>query len=123
MDVLYQEEEGKGGSDVKPEREALTPGELLVSVGGMLAPAAVVDVCALYGRSNPTLVATLLGGLGAMGGGSIGVKLLEGLEAAGISAARALGEVHAKARPLTGVAAATAAADLFCFRLRCVRVV
>lgn len=64
--------------------------------GGVLDPPACLDVCALYGRSNPALVARLLGSLGGLDGGSVGVRLAEGLEASGLAAARALAEVHAK---------------------------
>ena len=64
--------------------------------GGVLDPPACLDVCALYGRSNPALVAQLLGSLGGLDGGSVGVRLAEGLEASGLAAARALAEVHAK---------------------------
>ncbi|CAM9918610.1 unnamed protein product [Laminaria digitata] len=62
----------------------------------MLSPAAVLDACALYGRSNPSLVADLLRSLGELDGGAVGVILAEGLEEAGLTAARALAEVHAK---------------------------
>lgn len=64
--------------------------------GGMLGPPAVLDVCALYGRSNPALVARLLGSLGELDGGAVGVRLAGGLEESGLAAARALADVHAK---------------------------
>lgn len=74
-----------------------TPGELLVAkCRGMLSPAAVLDVCALYGRSNPALVSGLVRSLGELDDGAIGVTLVEGLGEACSTAARALGEVHAK---------------------------
>lgn len=66
--------------------------------GGMLDPPACLDVCALYGRSNSALVAGLLGSLGELDGGAAGVRLAEGLEKSGLTAARALAEVHAKVR-------------------------
>lgn len=75
-----------------------TPGELLVAKGGMLAPPALLDACALYGWSNPVLVAGLLQSLGELDGGAVGERLLEGLEEAGMASARALAEVHAKVR-------------------------
>ena len=83
-------------------KQKQTPGELLVSKGGMLAPPAVLDVCALYGRSNPVLVAGLLRSLGELDGGSVGARLTEGLIDAGLASARALAEVHAKVRVYTG---------------------
>lgn len=64
--------------------------------GGMLDPPACLDVCALYGRSNPALVAGLLRSLGELDGGAAGVHLAQGLEESGATAARALAEVHAK---------------------------
>ena len=67
-----------------------------MATGGMLSPAAVLDACALYGRSNPSLVADLLRSLGELDDGAVGVILGEGLEEAGLAAARALGDVHAK---------------------------
>lgn len=63
---------------------------------GMLSPAAVLDACALYGRSNPAPVARLLRSLGELDGGALGVRVAEALAEAGLAAARALGEVHAK---------------------------
>lgn len=68
----------------------------MVADGGMLSPPAVLDVCALYGRSNPGLVAGLLRSLGDLEGGAVGVRLAGGLEETGVAAARALAEVHAK---------------------------
>lgn len=79
--------------------EKLAAGEQLVSeASGMLRPSAVLDVCALYGRSNPGLVAGLLRSLAALEGGKLGVTLVKGLGAAGTVAARALGDVHAKVK-------------------------
>lgn len=74
------------------------PGELLVADGGMLDPPACLDVCALYGRSNPSLVTRLLRSLGELDGGAAGLRLAVGLEESGLAAARALAEVHAKVR-------------------------
>lgn len=62
----------------------------------MLAPPAVLDLCALYGRSNLALVVGLLGSLGQLDGGAVGIRLAEGLEKSGVAAARALADVHAK---------------------------
>ncbi|CAM9552335.1 unnamed protein product, partial [Scytosiphon promiscuus] len=76
--------------------DAASPGKLLVADGGMLSPPAVLDMCALYGRSNPSLVAGLLRSLGELDGGAVGVRLVGGLEETGVAAARALAEVHAK---------------------------
>lgn len=64
--------------------------------GGMLAPPALLDACALYGWSNPVLVAGLLRSLGDLDEGAVSERLLEGLEEAGLASARALAEVHAK---------------------------
>ncbi|CAN0014436.1 unnamed protein product, partial [Ectocarpus sp. 12 AP-2014] len=76
---------------------ATRPGELLVADGGMLCPPAVLDVCALYGRSNPSLVVGLLRSLGELNAGAAGVSsLAEGLEKAVLAAAGVLAEVHAK---------------------------
>ncbi|CAN0397838.1 unnamed protein product, partial [Ectocarpus sp. 12 AP-2014] len=76
---------------------ASRPGELLVADGGILSPPAVLDVCALYGRSNPSLVIGLLRSLGELDGGAAGVSsLAEGVEKAVLAAAGALAEVHAK---------------------------
>lgn len=71
---------------------------MLVSESGLLGPSAVLDLCALYGRSNPNLVANLLRSLGSLDDGAVGVILAQGLAEAGMTAARALGEVHAKVR-------------------------
>ncbi|CAN0119092.1 unnamed protein product, partial [Ectocarpus fasciculatus] len=77
--------------------DSTRPGELLVADGGMLSPPAILDVCALYGRSNPALVVGLLRSLGELDGGAAGVSsLVDGLEKAGLAAAGALAEVHAK---------------------------
>ncbi|CAN0257478.1 unnamed protein product, partial [Ectocarpus sp. 4 AP-2014] len=76
---------------------ATRPGELLVADGGMLCPPAVLDVCALYGRSNPSLVVGLLRSLGELDAGAAGVSpVAEGLEKTVLAAAGALAEVHAK---------------------------
>lgn len=64
--------------------------------GGVLGPPAVLDVCALYGKSNPALVSRLLESLGGLDGGAAGARLAEGLEKSGLAAAAALAEVHAK---------------------------
>ncbi|CAM9411150.1 unnamed protein product, partial [Ectocarpus sp. 13 AM-2016] len=73
------------------------PGELLVADGGMLSPPAVLDVCALYGRSNPSLVVGLLRSLGELDARAAGLSsLAEDLEKAVLAAAGALAEVHAK---------------------------
>lgn len=69
----------------------------------MLDPPSCLDVCALYGRSNPALVARLLGSLGELDGGAAGVRLAAGLEESGLAAARALAEVHAKVKPGTSL--------------------
>lgn len=76
-----------------------SPGEILVSKGGLLGPSAVLDVCALYGRSNPGPVATLLRHLGSMEDGAAKAVLAEGLGDAGVVIGQALGEVHAKVLP------------------------
>lgn len=76
---------------------------MLVSKSGLLGPSAMLDVCALYGLSNPALVATLLESLGSLDQGTVGVTLSEGLGSAGLAAAGALGEVHAKVVSSRGV--------------------
>lgn len=81
-----------------PPEEGKTHGELLVDSSGILRPSAILDLCALYGRSNPDLVASLLRSLSGLEGGKIGFVLAEGLGKAGTLAARALGDVHAKVK-------------------------
>lgn len=87
-----------GEEETSPPEEGKTHGEVLVGNSGMLRPSAVLDLCALYGRSNPDLVAGLLRSLSGLEGGRLGVILAEGLGKAGTLAARALGDVHAKVK-------------------------
>ncbi|CAM9518943.1 unnamed protein product, partial [Choristocarpus tenellus] len=80
---------------VKHHTDAITSVELL-GLSGFFTAAVVLDICALYGRSNASLVDKLLCSLRSVMEVDLGAKLADGLGEAFVVAANTLRNIYIK---------------------------